>query len=632
MLPALAKLWQVNRLTVAFGSVASGKTSLLNAGVFPSVTNKRFDVLPTGMVSYGLTFPFAALPEHNPYTLALLRSWSPGEAATRLVGLSVNDFMRRRAEWHDGIILAAIDQAEELLVDSGPRRAHQQRFLYEVAQALQDEPRFHLLLIVREEALDAFSKVIGSGARHHVTSLTAEGAFEAVTRPVAGTGRSYAAGAAEKIITYLQTSRIVSSAGAEQYVVHDDVEPALLQVACATLWNTLPPDVNVITTREVRRFGNVDAALSARCSQVIGAVADYHDLSPVRLRTWLLHTFVTDHGTRGTAYEGLADTAGKPNAVVRALEDQHLLSAQRRSGTRWYELLSDRLIEPLRHAAVEWASPAKPTEYLHVAERELTWGEFETAERHAEAALLTSPKTDFRLRAEADSLLGNLAYERGLPAEAERRYRDAARHFEAVRDTAAVARQLAAVGQMLLAQGRLTDAVNELRAAADRMPNDPVMQTELGVALWQLGEGRAAVAILTAVLGLDGGNTEALRARGEILADLGDARDAMRDLDRVTLRQRPLTRAARGLALADLGDQAAASREIKEALDEAPHNGPVLLYGARAMARGGDQITAEDLAGRAVAARGSPAAAAAAGGRTRACWAQEREDGVRLKF
>ena len=97
----------------------------------------------------------------------------------------------------------------------------------------------------------------------------------------------------------------------------------------------------------------------------------------------------------------------------------------------------------------------------------------------------TSAETDLRLRAEVESLLGNLAHEREKPAEAEARYRVAASLFETVRDTQAVARQLAAVGQTLLAQERPEDAVDLLRAAVDRMPNDPVMQTELGLALWQ---------------------------------------------------------------------------------------------------------------------------------------------------
>jgi tetratricopeptide (TPR) repeat protein len=597
----LAELWQSNRLTIVSGPAASGKTSLLQAGAYPLMSGVRADVLPVGRISYGSTFPTAALPEHNPYTLALLRSWSlQGEAVIRLVGLSVLDFVLRRAERHGGVILAAVDQAEELLADCGPRLIHGRRFLGELAEALREEPRLHLLLVVRDEALSLFTDTLGNGARQRVEPLSPHSALEAVTGPIAYVGRSFADDAAERLVTDLRTSRIRVADGAERVTVDDHVEPSLLQVVCSRLWRELPPDLDAITVGDVRRYGDADTALSERCGQVIAEVADDHEMSSAALRALLLRTFVTELGTRGTAYEGAADTAGIPTAAARELEDKHLLSSQRRSGSRWYELLSDRLIEPLRQADDLQSPPARPAEYLRAAERALTLGELDLAERYARATLRTSPAINLRLRAEADSLLGNLANEREKPAEADDRYRDAASLFEAVEDTEAVARQLAASGQTLLAQGQLADAVHQLRAAVDRMPNDLVIRTELGLALWQLGEGRAAIAELTTALGIDGGNPEALRARGEILAYLGDPRAAMRDLDRVTSHDRPSTQAARGLALAKLGDQPTAGREIADAITEAPRNGPVLLYAARATAIGGDETAAEELARRAV--------------------------------
>lgn len=602
----LASLWQANDLTVAVGPAGSGKTSLLHAGVFPLVADGRSHVLPPGQIAYGSTFPTAALPEHNPYTLALLRAWSPGEAAARLVGLTVADFVRRRARRHDGVILAVIDQVEGLLADVRLRSTHRRRFLGELTEALAAEPRFHLLVLVRDEVLGLISDALGHGAQYRVRPLNSREAVEAVTRPVAGTGRSYAPEAAAKLVSGLQTSRIVSAEGTERYVTDVDVEPALLQVVCAQLWESLPPDLENITAREVRRYADADMALAAHCGRVIAAVADDHDLSVTRLRSWLLGTFITSLGTRGSAYEGPSGTAGMANAVVRALEDQHLLSAVQRSGTRWYELLSDRLIEPLRQAPDMRPSPTLPATYLSAAQRALTLGELDLAEQYAQAILSDAAGTDLRSRAEANSLLGNFAHEREEWAEAEARYLRAAELYEAVRDTGAVALQLAAVGQTLLAQGQLAEAVAELRAAASRLPNDAMAHTELALALWQQGHGRAAVAVLTSALEIDGGNPGALWTRGEILADLGDAREALFDLDRLTLRHRPATRAARGLALAVLGDHPAASEEIDAALTGAERNGPVLFYAARAAALHGDEAAAEGLARRAVDAPDPP--------------------------
>jgi len=325
----LAELWRANRLTVAVGAAASGKTSLLNAGVFPLVAGGHADVLPPGCLSYGETFPFAALPEHNPYTLALLRSWSPEEGVTRLVGRTVCDFVRSRAERHGGAVLATIDQVEELAADSGSRLANRRLFLAELAEAIHEEPRLHLLLVVREEAASLVSDALGPGARHQVSPLTTQEAIEAVTGPVAGALRSYDEGVAEAIVSDLQTSRITPRSGGEHYVVDDHVEPAVLQVVCASLWDALPADVKLITRREMRRYGDVDVALASHCGRIIAAVAEDHDLPVTRLRSWLQSTFITELGTRGTAYEGAMATAGMPNAVALALEDRHLLTAVR---------------------------------------------------------------------------------------------------------------------------------------------------------------------------------------------------------------------------------------------------------------------------------------------------------------
>ena len=76
----VADFWQSNSLTVLDGPAASGKTSLVQAGAIPLVATSRAEVLPPASVSAGATFPAAALPGQNPYSHALLRSWTPGES------------------------------------------------------------------------------------------------------------------------------------------------------------------------------------------------------------------------------------------------------------------------------------------------------------------------------------------------------------------------------------------------------------------------------------------------------------------------------------------------------------------------------------------------------------------------
>src|SRR3984885_2545015 len=106
---AVIELWMINRLTVVSGPGASGKTSLLHAGGYPAMPVKRSRLLPPRSLSHGITFPFPALAEHIPFTLALLRSWSPEDVPTRLAGLSISDVVRRFARGGDGATYAAID-------------------------------------------------------------------------------------------------------------------------------------------------------------------------------------------------------------------------------------------------------------------------------------------------------------------------------------------------------------------------------------------------------------------------------------------------------------------------------------------------------------------------------------------
>jgi tetratricopeptide (TPR) repeat protein len=601
----LAEWWQHNNVTYVVGPAGCGKTSLLLAGVLPLLADENVTALPVGQLSSGATFPSAALPEQNPYTLSLLCSWAPDEVVTRLAGLTVSEFIQRRGGGRT--VLAAIDQADELLADTGPRQAYRHRFLDELEEAVRTAG-LHLLVAARAEASDVMAEVLGNGVRQDLAPLSWAGALDAVSGPMAGTGRSFDDEAAGKLVTSVQTSRIVSADGSERHVSDDHVEPTLLQVVCAHLWDLLP-DVDLITARDVRRYGDADTALAAWCGSVIARVADDHDLPAERVASWLLNNFVTEDGTRDKKREGPAATAGMPSTMLRALEDSHLLRARLESGSRWYELLSDRVIEPLRKAVKAdemLRPPATPEDHLRAAGHALALGELDLAGRYAEEILRTPLQSDIRLHAKACSLLGNLEYERDKPEKAEERYREAMRLFGAAGDNRAVVDQLAAVGQTLLAQGRVQEAVDELYVAVQRMPNDLTIRIQLALALWQYGDGRTAVVFLTDVLRVDGGNRAALQARGEILAYLGDARLAMLDLDRVTLQGQPSTRAARGLALAELGDQPAARREIEAAVDEGRWNGLALLYAARAFQTGGDERAAKEYARKAANATDPP--------------------------
>ncbi len=587
------------------GEAGRGKTSLLNAGILPLLDTDRATLLPVGRLSQGMAFPFAALPPHNPYTLALLRSWAPAESVTRLVHQTISGFLARQP----GVapILAAIDPADELLAVSGQRQVTYRRaFLGDLRRALDEVRRLHLLVVGREEAVQVVGDTLGSASKHEITKLSRSGAVQAITRPMAAMGRTFADGAAEKLVTNLQTSLVGSTTGARRHVTEDRVDPSLLQVACAHFADSLPLRDTPITVQDVRRYADLDGALAGHLDAVIAEVADDHDLVQKELRSWLLSTFVTDLGTRGKAYEGTATTAGMPNAVARSLEDRHVLIARRDSGSRWYELLSDRVVQPLHEVTDVSPPPPQPTRHLRLAEHALTLGQLDLAERYARKITRYPQLSGHQLQAEAYSLLGNLSYERERPQEAEKYYRDAMEQFAAASDTGMVALQLAAIGQVLLSQGRFSSAAEALRLAVVRAPGDLVIRVTYAEALWRLGYARAAIAELTFALSIDGSDAAALRTRGEILADLEKPEDALRDLDRVVSSASVRVTAARGLALAGLGDHQSGRRVAEKIAADGAHNGPALLYAARTLDQCGDSDGAADLARQATDANDPP--------------------------
>jgi hypothetical protein len=482
----LSETWLRNRLTYVFGPAGIGKSSLVSAGVLPLVNRAQVELLPVGRLSGESSSPAAPPGPHTPYTLALLRSWSPlGAGLDELAPFTIDEFVVRRIRKLDSskLMLAAIDQADDLFVGPPSRQPQRQRFLRELADALDYLP-LRLLICVRDQGLARFTDILGQGALIEVKALEPARAHEAVTGP-----GCFAPEAASELITTLRTSRIVSTDRSERQVMADRVEPALLQAACARLWELLRHRTSMITPRELRRYGDIDAALAVHCGTAIAAVAQAHDIQVPWLRFWLINTFVATSGGRLRAAEESMTMARVSTAVTQAFEDRHLLRAQAApsSASRVYQLISDRIIEPLRHAPDDAPADWNTAGYLLAAERALTAGEFSLARRYAELAKSAAPDTDLVFHGKACSLLGNIAREEGNLARAEARYREALSLFTAAMEHPMAALLLVAIGQILIKRGEWRAGINELYAAVQRMPADTTIQTEFSSAVQELG-------------------------------------------------------------------------------------------------------------------------------------------------
>ena len=489
----VASLWRRHQLTLLFGSSGARLTSLVRAGVIPQVVAPFVEVLPVGRVSDGSPFPVAALGDHNPHSLSLLSAWSPSESKTRLADLTLTGFLRKRWQYTRPTdaygrlpaVLSAIDQAEELVTGQVSGGEFCDAFIAELAEALREIPELHVLCCVRRDYRGELAARLTAGGcapetQFELHPLSPVAAVKAVREPAAASGRHFATGVAEKIVADLSGGDFDGP----------QVAPALLQPVCARLWRAVPEHVRVITELDLRECGGVGQLLADHCDQVVATVASDHDLLTGELWSWIQEWFLTGRGKRALVEEGIVETRGMPNAVVRALRDRHMISAEKQAGSRWYALQHDCLVTPvtlaqerLRGLAEMHPVRERPAEYLDAAEAAMAAGEPSLARRHAAQALRASSGQNLRLAAATESLLGNAAYSLGDMATAEQHYRTASALYETLRDTPMVAHMLAAIGRTLLNRGRYRDAVGCLYGAVARLPSDPAVQTELGRAV-----------------------------------------------------------------------------------------------------------------------------------------------------
>ena len=95
--------------------------------------------------------------------------------------------------------------------------------------------------------------------------------------------------------------------------------------------------------------------------------------------------------------------------------------------------------------------------------------------------LQIAPATSLRLHADAHTLAGDLAYERGLLDKAEESYRTAMLFFESCGEHAAAGRLLAAIARTYLDRGRILDALNYMQASVRRVADAALHENFLWV-------------------------------------------------------------------------------------------------------------------------------------------------------
>lgn len=380
----LADLVVAQRAVLLYAPSGAGKSSLINAGLIPALERRRMTVLPVARV--GGSAPAEA---RNPFvynTLAALL----GEAADSqtLPDLSLLDGLKLATPLLGGSekprpILLALDQFEELFTLLPGRRAAREEFFVQLQAALETFPNLGLLLAMREEYLahlDSFRAMLPDRlrARFRLELLGEQAARLAIQAPARAQGVDFTDAAATKLVNDLRQVREQSLDGATETRIGEYVEPVQLQVVCRQVWERVM-GARIIQESDIAAVGDVDAALATYYADTVAHIGGNTGAERT-LREWC-QRLITPQGLRGIVQREAGQSGGLDNTLIAALEDAHLVRAEKRAGAAWYELAHDRLVAPVRDDNMKWF-----TEHLSLLQRQaVLWDE----QKRADGLLLT---------------------------------------------------------------------------------------------------------------------------------------------------------------------------------------------------------------------------------------------------
>jgi hypothetical protein len=351
----LRSLVLANSIVLLYAQSGAGKTSLIHAGLIPDLQRREITVFPVLRIrALGHEEPFTGIT--NPYVRSLAGSWTGASGADPTEVRNLSDLLAVLASALDAgrgePRVLIIDQFEEIfsyLPESWESRSD---FFTQVQEALTADRDLRILLSMREDYLpqtDPYTVLVDNHLqqRLRLERLRRPQAILAVAGPLATTGRAFAEGAAEYLVDQLLEIRVERDGHLEK-LPGEYVEPVQLQVICQRLWDDLPRGLQKITVEDLRDSSDVDDLLGGFYTRTVHEAAQHGRMREGRLRDWVESALVTSLGTRGLEHRQAALEAGTTQEAIEELVDGHLLRAERRAGSDWYELTHDRFIAPIK--------------------------------------------------------------------------------------------------------------------------------------------------------------------------------------------------------------------------------------------------------------------------------------------
>ena len=359
------------RIVLLNSPSGAGKTSLINAGLIPTLIEREFTVLPIMRVSLSPPAEFGTAG--NRYVRSLILSLEEGLPADQqvtpaeLATLSFDAYLKRYEQINnaqDDLVLI-FDQFEEILTIDPTDTQAKHEFFSQVGEALRNQRKRWALFSMREDyvaSLQPFVRPLPTrlNTSFHLGLLDYNAARAPIQQPARAQGVDFADDAARQLIDDLRRVQVQLPNGDVEIQLGPTVEPVQLQVVCRRLWSGLSAEATTITLAELREVGNVDEALSSYYGEQVLTIAQQiggQEKALVQeraIREWFDRQLITAHGVRSQVLQGLETSSGLDNSAIWSLIDVYIVRAEKRRGMNWFELSHDRMITPVRRANADW--------------------------------------------------------------------------------------------------------------------------------------------------------------------------------------------------------------------------------------------------------------------------------------
>ena len=337
------------RIVLLYSPSGAGKSSLLQARLIPVMRERGFTVRKVIRVN-------AAPPPAstgNRYVISMMTSLQLEGRPADFEKLTLNQYLDAEPNGE----LLVFDQFEEVLTTDAVNIQAKRDFFEQIGHALRARGRW-ALFAMREDflaALDPYLNYIPTRLSNtfRLGLLSYEASLKAIREPAARVGVKFLDDAVQQIADDLRQVNVPQPDGSVSVQLGQVIEPVQLQVVCLRRWEDLAEGSQEITKSAQAQIGST--ALADYYAATVAQVASDSGTTERTIRDWFEHSLITKVHTRGQVMMHPNETDGLDNdAVIKPLEQAHLVNSDLRLGSRWLELSHDRLIQPVRSNNEAW--------------------------------------------------------------------------------------------------------------------------------------------------------------------------------------------------------------------------------------------------------------------------------------